>query len=360
MATEGKAGGEPALVDSERGLAAILNVLPAMVSYWDRDLRNRLANNAYVKYFGVSPQEMRGMHIRDLLGPDLYKKNRPYMEGALAGKPQFFDREIPTPAGELRYTQASYIPDVVDGEVHGFFVLASDISEHRRIEQEAERSRERLAEAERIACLGSWEWDTRCNEVTWSDGLFRIYGITPGAYEPRYRRGGSEYVHPEDRARLEEEIGRALKTGAPIDFEYRIIRPDGRVRRLRSRAELISDPEGRPVHMTGIVQDVTEVRAAAEALHQTAADLGRRAAVLEGLSDNPNGSNGSLGKVLSARQLEILALIAEGLNNADIGDRLFLSESTVKWHVRKILRALGVSNRAQAVARYLSVTTNGG
>jgi PAS domain S-box-containing protein len=357
MATEGKSGAGPAPVDSERGLAAILNALPAMVSYWDRNLRNRLANNAYVKYFGVSPQEMRGMHIRDLLGPDLYKKNRPYMEGALAGEPQFFDREILTPSGEVRYTQASYIPDVVDGgEVRGFFVLASDISEHRRIEQGAERSRERLAEAERIACLGSWEWDTRYNEVTWSDGLFRIYGITPGAYQPRYRRGGSEYVHPEDRARLEEEVGRALKTGGPIDFEYRIIRPDGRVRRLRSRAELISDPEGRPVHMTGIVQDVTEVRAAAEALHQTAADLGRRAAVLEGLSDNPSRSNGSLTKALGPRQLEILALVAEGLSNADIADRLFLSENTVKWHVRKILRALRVGNRTQAVARYLSRT----
>jgi DNA-binding NarL/FixJ family response regulator len=58
--------------------------------------------------------------------------------------------------------------------------------------------------------------------------------------------------------------------------------------------------------------------------------------------------------VLTARQLEILGLVADGLSNAEIAGRLFLSEGTVKWHVRKILRALGVSNRAQAVARYLA------
>ncbi len=111
------------------------------------------------------------------------------------------------------------------------------------------------------------------------------------------------------------------------------------------------------MHMTGITQDVTGVRAAAEALHQTAADLGRRAAVLEGLSNHPDRSNDSLTKVLTPRQLEILALVAEGFSNADIADRLFLGESTVKWHVRKILRALGAGNRAQAAACYLSRTT---
>jgi ATP/maltotriose-dependent transcriptional regulator MalT len=100
---------------------------------------------------------------------------------------------------------------------------------------------------------------------------------------------------------------------------------------------------------------VTEVRAAAEALNQTAADLGRRAAALDRIS-SPSGSRDELAEILTARQLEILALVAEGLSNAEIAGRLFLGESTVKWHMRKILRALDVGNRAQAVARYLSVT----
>jgi PAS domain S-box-containing protein len=346
------------MLDSPENLRMVLNALPALIGYWDSDLRNRMANDAYTEFFGLSPQEMRGIHIRDLLGPGLYEKSLPYIEGALGGERQLFDREITTPSGEIRYTQASYVPDVVEGEVHGFFALVTDITERRRIEEEVEHSRTRLAEAERVARLGSWEWDIPSNQMACSSGLFAIYGISAEDFDGNYRPDGSRWVHPDDRGRVEQEIREALETGAPIDFEYRIIRPDGRVRRLHSRAELIADAEGKPLRLTGTAQDVTEVRAAAEALHQTAADLGRRATELHQLPDRP-GATDELSRLLAPRQLETLALIAEGLSNAEIASRLFLSESTVKWHVRKILRALGVSNRAQAVARYLSSQTAG-
>jgi PAS domain S-box-containing protein len=339
--------------DSAEGIQAMLNALPAMVSYWDSDLCNRMANDAYVEYFGKTPLELRGIHLRDLLGPDLYEKNRRYIDGALAGKRQLFDWEIRIPTGELRYTQASYIPDVVEGEVRGFFVLVTDITERRRIEEEVEQSRSRLAEAERVARMGSWEWDIPRGRLTCSEGLFAIYGINPGDFDGRYEPSNTELIHPEDRERVEKQMRQAVETGAPIDYEYRIIRPDGRVRRIHSRAELIADSDGRPLRLTGTVQDVTEVRAAAEVL-QTASDLGRRAAELHRHTDRSRQDD--LTKLLSARQVEILALVAEGLGNVEIASRLYLTESTVKWHVRKILKALGVANRAQAVARYLSAS----
>ena len=332
---------------------AILNALPALVGYWDRDLRNVMANDAYVEFFGRSPEEMRGIHIRDLLGPELYEKNRPFIERALAGERQQFDREIPTPSGELRYTQASYIPHVVDGVVRGFVVLVTDITERQRIEEDVERSRARLAEAEHVARIGSWEWDVPANRIVWSDGLLDVYGIRRDDFDDRYRPGGSEYVHPEDRERVDAVVRGAVETGAPIDFEYRIVRPDGRIRRLHSRAQLTADPDGRPLRLTGIAQDVTEMRAAADALSQTAADLGRRAVEIHHAT-RARPAPDDLTPALTARQIEILGLVAEGLSNAEIADRLFLEESTVKWHVRKILRALDVANRAQAIARYLT------
>ncbi|HET7590342.1 MAG TPA: PAS domain-containing protein [Solirubrobacterales bacterium] len=332
----------------------ILDALPAMVGYWDRDLRNRMANEAYVDFFGVSPREIAGIHIREVLGVDLYEKNLPHIEGALRGEPQLFDREIRTPSGSLRYTQASYIPDLgEEGEVRGFFVLVTDITERRRIEEEVDRSRERLAEAEHLARLGSWEWDLRSGLMSCSDGLFAIYGISGSEFDSSYEPGGSKYVHPDDRAAVEQEMRQAIATGAPVDFEYRIIRPDGRVRRLHSRAELIADAEGHPLRLTGTAQDVTELRAAAEVL-ETATDLGRRAAELHNAPGRRRGGE-DLSRLLTVRQIEILDLVAEGLSNGEIASRLYLGESTVKWHVRKILRALGVANRAQAVARYLAV-----
>jgi PAS domain S-box-containing protein len=337
--------------DLRLDMQKMLDALPAMVGYWDRDLRNRMANAAYVGFFGKSPQEMQGIHISEVLGQELYEKNLPYMEGALRGEPQLFDREIRTPSGKIRYTQASYIPDVdEEDEVRGFFVLVTDITERRRIEEELEHSHDRLAEAERLARLGSWEWDIPNGRMTCSAGLFEIYGISAEDFDEAYEVGSSKFIHPDDREFVSEEMRQAVETGAPIDFEYRIIRPDGRVRRLHSRAELIADDEGHPVRLTGTAQDVTELRAAAEVL-ETATDLGRRAAELH----NPKARPGQdLTKLLTARQSEILGLVAEGLSNSEIASRLYLGESTVKWHVRKILKALGVANRAQAVARYLS------
>jgi PAS domain S-box-containing protein len=337
--------------ESAEGIQAMLNALPALVGYWDSDLCNRMANDAYIEFFGKTPEEMRGTHIRELLGTEIYQQSLPYIEGALAGETQLFHREIPTPSGEVRYTQSSYIPDVVEGEIRGFFVLVTDITEQRRTEEEVERNRARLAEAERIARMGSWEWDIPSRHLTCSEGLYEIYGISPEQFDGHYE-GGSQYVHPDDRELVERQMREAVESGLWVDLEYRIIRPDGRVRRVRSRAELSADSDGNALRLTGTVQDVTELHAAAEALHQTASDLGRRAAALRPSRDARN--SGDLTKSLSPRQIEILTLVADGLSNAEIASRLYLTESTVKWHVRKLLRALGVSNRAQAVARYLS------
>lgn len=329
----------------------MLDALPAMVSYWDSDLKNRMANDAHLEFYGRLPREIWGAHLRELLGDERYEQARPYVEGALAGSSQLFDHEIVTPSGDVRYTQVSYVPDVIDGEARGFFVLVTDITERRRAEEEVERSRARLAEAERVARLGSWEWDVPANRLTCSDGLFEIYGIDPEDFDGHYEPSSTRYVHPDDRERVETEMRQAIETGTPVDLEFRIIRPDGHIRRLHSRAELTVDSDGKPLRLTGTAQDVTELHAAAEVLHQTATDLGRRAGALQ-----PSGARGrgDLTKLLSPRQLEILGLVAEGLSNAEIASRLYLTESTVKWHVRKILRALRVSNRAQAVARYLS------
>lgn len=110
-------------------LQAILDGLPAMIGYWDRELRNRMANSAHAGWFGLTPEEMRGEHIRDLLGPRMYEENLPHMQAALAGERRHFERTIPDREGVTRHLQATYIPDEREGEIHGFFVLVNDVTE---------------------------------------------------------------------------------------------------------------------------------------------------------------------------------------------------------------------------------------
>jgi diguanylate cyclase (GGDEF)-like protein/PAS domain S-box-containing protein len=127
-------------VPTDKLLRAILDGVPAMVGYWDRQLRNRVANLAYSGFFGLSPKQMAGMHIRDLLGPGLFEKNLTHIDQALAGNAQLFDRAIVDASGQTRYTQASYVPDVVDDEVLGFFVLVTDITPRVEAEQKLQQS----------------------------------------------------------------------------------------------------------------------------------------------------------------------------------------------------------------------------
>lgn len=115
----------------------ISDQITAMLAYWDKDLKCRFANSAYVDWFGKTKEEMiNKMSIDELLGP-LYEKNLPYIKGALAGTKQLFEREIPIPGSSgVRHSLATYIPDIKNGEVLGFFVHVADVSYLKELEKE--------------------------------------------------------------------------------------------------------------------------------------------------------------------------------------------------------------------------------
>lgn len=124
------------LVAARRMLRQVIDQLPAMIGYWDRDLHNRVANRAYMDWFGLAPEEIRGRHIREVIGQELFDLNSPHIQAALAGEAQHFERTIVDVHGVTRHSQASYIPDLAEGgEPNGFFVLVSDISDRVRAER---------------------------------------------------------------------------------------------------------------------------------------------------------------------------------------------------------------------------------
>lgn len=114
-------------------LSNIINAMPSMVAYWDRDEINRFANLAYRDWFGVDPETLPGTHIRDLLGPELYALNVPHIRAALAGTPQQFERQIGGYASLARY-----VPDRDGDEVRGFYAFVTDVTEMRRATEAAE------------------------------------------------------------------------------------------------------------------------------------------------------------------------------------------------------------------------------
>src|SRR5687767_13338972 len=90
---------------------------------------------------------------------------------------------------------------------------------------------EQLAEAQSLAHLGSWEWHIPTDTVTWSDELYRIFGLQPQQFGTTHE-AFLAFVHPDDREMIKREVERAYHEGSPFNFEYRILRPDGTARWL--------------------------------------------------------------------------------------------------------------------------------
>lgn len=147
----------------------------------------------------------------------------------------------------------------------------NDALEQRVVERTDEliKANDRLVEAQRVAHVGSWEWDVTANRLWWSEELYRIYGLDPDdviGYE-----GFLTHVHPDDRPLVDATVRRAMQDGRSFTFDHRILRPDGSIRILHAAGHVARDATGQPVRMMGIGHDVTERKHAEE--ETGAADL---------------------------------------------------------------------------------------
>lgn len=145
-------------------------------------------------------------------------------------------------------------------------------------------TRRLLDDAQQLAKIGSWEWDLATDVVTWSDELYRIYGFEPGGVEVSYENFLAR-VHPDDRASVDERNRRCFETHAPFEDVKRIVRPDGSEFLMRTRGEMVLGPDGAPLRMIGVCEDVTDAEHAREAdAKLDAAEASRRRAM--DLNDN--------------------------------------------------------------------------
>jgi PAS domain S-box-containing protein len=129
-----------------------------------------------------------------------------------------------------------------------------------QIEARASHSERLLATAQQITHIGSWEWTVRTNRVSWSDELYRIYGLDPQSCAVTFESFLAR-VHADDREKVARAVSEAVKTQSSFSYRERIVRPDGSVRELDSIGEPRFDERGRFTGLIGTCRDVTESRA---------------------------------------------------------------------------------------------------
>lgn len=327
--------------EETRRLRLLLNRLPALIGYWDRELRNVIANDAYVEYLGITPDEAKGRHIRDVLGETLYALNLPYIQGALAGEEQLFERTLVDQRGATRYTQASYVPDIVDGEVQGFYVQVIDVT--ARVE--AERARDEALRLFHVsmanAPFGKAVLTTSAHTLQINPALCALLGYPP---EELIGNDFCSLVHPEDRPAADADLARLHdRTEAQVSSERRYLRRDGATIWMQRTAVLVPDAHGGEDVIVAQFQDVTarrraEAELARHALTDPLTGLHNRRALTEHVgrcrAANPaapvgivfvdldgfkhvNDTHGhAIGDAVLVRAAQLLARTIEGPNSA--------------------------------------------
>ena len=142
--------------------------------------------------------------------------------------------------------------------------LTQDITPRMRAVELLQQRENELAEAQHLATVGTWAWDIRTDAVSWSDELYRIFGLTPN--ELRASLGAIvEHIHPEDRANVLATVQRCLLTHERFSERQRIVRSDGDIRVVRITGNIVCAADGLPLRMFGVCHDVTELEKMKEA-----------------------------------------------------------------------------------------------
>jgi PAS domain S-box-containing protein len=249
---------EAALRRSEAQLRELIQQAPEPVFVADLEGRYVDVNRAAERLLGYERAELLEMSVGDVIVPE--DTNR-----LSAAREQLAQEGAAPQVAEwmLRRKDGVVLPVEVSAKIYPdgrWVAFARDMSERKRTEDALRRSEQSLARAQRVAGLGSWEWDLRSNEVWRSNELFNLFGLSPGAISPRVW-SLTPYFHPDDRQRIRHVVEEAIRDGKPYSLEHRIIRADGVERIVVQQGEPIL-AHGTTIRTVGTILDVTEQRQA--------------------------------------------------------------------------------------------------
>ncbi|MEG4113098.1 MULTISPECIES: PAS domain S-box protein [unclassified Microcoleus] len=186
--------------------------------------------------------------------------------------PWHYEGRLVKPDGEIRWWQGDSMPTRSENGDIVFCGVLLDITDRKVAETAIRNSQRQLKEAQRLAHVGNWELDAATETLTWSEELFRIFGLEPAAFAPNLAEQVA-LIHPEDLELWQTQVQQGLATGIPFDFDFRLYRPDGILRHVNALGKAETDVNGKVVKLFGTAIDITDRKAAEAALRQAAVEL---------------------------------------------------------------------------------------
>ena len=272
---------------AEDHVRLIIDTLPTMVWTLQPDGAIDFVNQRWMDYTGLSLQEEIEDPTRPVHPEDLPRVMKKWVADLAAGQPSEDEIRLRRADGEYRWFLVRTAPLRDErGNVVKWFGVSIDIEDSRRAEEalrssereqrhiskQLERERTRLVEAQEVAKMGSWEADLQSLNVIWSEQTHRIFEADPSRFHPT-RPKFREFIHAEDRAKVDAAFVASLDKRSPCTVEYRIVMPDGRVKILEERWQAFHDEEGKPIRVAGTCRDITERVRAEEELQRLSGQL---------------------------------------------------------------------------------------
>ncbi len=265
---------EEALAESEQKYRTIVETAAEGIAIATPEGKHTFANSKLTQMFGYSIDEALRKSSFDLM----FENDKNHRNRVLQARKELENNKISF--GELKFRRK-------DGSVlwtaynaspmfdsHGKHIaniaMFSDITERKKAEEALKNSEERLNRSQEIAHLGSWELDLKANKLTWSNEVYRIFGLKPQEFGATYEAFLAS-VHPDDRAAVDAAYSGSLSQGKDsYEIEHRVVRKDnGEIRYVHEKCTHIRDEYGQIVRSLGMVHDITERKKAEEALLQS-------------------------------------------------------------------------------------------
>ena len=224
-------------------------------------------NQGAEKMFGYAASEMVGASITRLIPAGRAGEEERLLEQIKRGKSvDHFETVRQTKTGNLIEVSVTLSPirDVA-GKIVGVSKVARDISERKRVEEQLRQSTAKLKEAQRVAQIGSWEWDIPANTIKWSEELYRIFSIDPKISLPNYVKHLDLFT-PASRDRLDAAVQTTMRTGAGYNLDLELANQTGATKWVQVRGESQRDANGRICGLRGTTQDVTARKQAEQLL----------------------------------------------------------------------------------------------
>lgn len=330
---------------SEDRLRLVIDTIPTLVWRARPDGVPDFLNQPALDYTGLSPDQAeigwpRAFHLDD-------KKAMLVKWSAIraSGMPGELEARLRRFDGEYRWFLFRGVPlRDEQGNIVKWYGSSTDIEGRKRAEEELRRSEAKLVEAQRVSRTGSFVRDAATGEYIGSREFFRIFEYDPPG--PVTFDMVLDRTHPEDRALVIQSRARVLRDGKNLDYEHRLLMPDGSVKFVHVVAHAVRDQSGQ-LEYIGAVVDVTATKQAEEKLHKTQMELAHVTRVT------------TLGELTASIAHEVNQPLAAAVANAEAGLRwldretpdLAAARRSIEWVINDSCRASEVIRRVRALAK---------